>query len=361
MVFGLPLPFFPLTFPVGTLGDALHSNELQIARLKDSRALKHSFRSSFSLSLRAAPILWISHVMWTVIVPRLRVDPVMLLILAEAMFPLVALVARFIQSFDKDPLPISSSNGSLAVVRWLSAHTDRFEDVTIRNSFISGCENGHLEVAQFLLHRFNLMCPEYLSWAFISFKRSCANGHTTVAKWLAEQFSISTSLVRSENNDVLRDTCFHGHLEVARWLTNLFCLTVDDIRAGNNEVFRESCSKGHLDFAKWLAEEFQLTANDARAENNWALRFSCSYGHLEVAKWLKEHFDLSVEDARSENNYAFRLSCFHGQLEVVSWLIMQFGLTADDARSLSFEDFCECSQYFPVAQLLTQHYGTLWP
>jgi len=105
---------------------------------------------------------------------------------------------------------------------------------------------------------------------------SCENGHLEVAQWLHSQGAD----IRVWNDCAFRWSCVKGHLEVAQWLHSQGA----NIHAQNDHAFRRSCLNGHLKVAQWL----HLRGADIHAKNDCAFERSCENGRLEVAQWLCE-------------------------------------------------------------------------
>jgi len=117
--------------------------------------------------------------------------------------------------------------------------------------FILACENNHLLVAKYLLHKYNqpqniiinIHCNDEL--AFIL---ACANGHLQVAKWLyysGKQID-SPINIHAENEHAFVQACTNNHLEVAKWL---YCSGVEsnspiNIHAENEYPFGAICENG---------------------------------------------------------------------------------------------------------------------
>jgi hypothetical protein len=83
------------------------------------------------------------------------------------------------------------------------------------------------------------------------FMSSCEEGHLEVAQWL---WSISKETidihVRCEY--VFRLSCGYGHLDVAQWLWSISNETID-LHASIELAFRMSCRNGYLEVAQWLS------------------------------------------------------------------------------------------------------------
>ena len=181
---------------------------------------------------------------------------------------------------------------------------------------IKACENGHLEVAQWLFGsgaaedvrttHFDGSTPIILA---------CSNGHLEVAKWLFDAGAAED--VRTAYRDgqtPMHWACTNGHLEVAKWLTGAGA--AEDVRTadrdGNTPMLR-ACENGHLEVAQWLFSAG--AAEDVRTADEYGdtpMYVACQNGHLEVAQWLTcngafnstatGHIDASVMDNLSSKS-----------------------------------------------------------
>ena len=158
------------------------------------------------------------------------------------------------------------------------------------------------------------------------FKRVCENGHFEVAKWL---LSVEQR-INSYNSFFL--ACINGHLNVAQWLLSERGSRID-VSDMDNFIFNCTCKNGHLHVAKWLyqIEPNSITSNtisyyDYCGEGVFvrykgrekAFGGACFNGHLHVAQWL-----LSVKpsiDVSNDDNYAFNKACLNRHLNVAQWL-----------------------------------------
>ena len=83
-------------------------------------------------------------------------------------------------------------------------------------------------------------------WEY-SFRCACENGHLEVAKWLLE---VKPDIHISADWDyAFRYACEDGYLEVAKWLLEV----KPDIYLYSN-LFSDACEQGYLELAKWLLE-----------------------------------------------------------------------------------------------------------
>jgi ankyrin repeat protein len=96
------------------------------------------------------------------------------------------------------------------------------------DAFCFACYNGHLKVAQWLLH----LKPTIDVFVYnnCAFGWACKNGHLAVAQWLV---NLKPELNISDNNEyAFRYACKNGHLEVAQWLQsiipNKYIITIQD-------------------------------------------------------------------------------------------------------------------------------------
>lgn len=348
-----------------------------------------------SLSERAAPVLRISHVFWTIILPHAHYenDPIMLASLAEAFFPLVPKVARILYyAYKEDCLAYSCDVGSLSLARWLLEHRDFFSNSTISAGIRSCYKNGRLSFLQYLSEQFGLLqenadaecialfscgipiaCKnghlETIMWATkqveleeveslirIGFWYACSNGHLAVAKWLLKFYGLTPKHLKTSEYTPLAS---FGSPSVAKWLTKHFNLTAYDARSCDNQALRTCCANGDITTAKWLVQKFGLTKSDVSAMQFYAFRKACAHGHVEVAKWLTITFDIDGQDARVLENYAFTNCCSHGHIHTAKWLVKQFALNSQDVRCRNLVALFNAAGfgYSDVASWLKKHFN----
>lgn len=81
------------------------------------------------------------------------------------------------------PFRLSCIGGNLELVKWLYSLLEKTENLYdyIRCGFNWACENGHLEVAQYLYYHNKINIREVNDYAFT---HSCKNGHLDTINWL---------------------------------------------------------------------------------------------------------------------------------------------------------------------------------
>lgn len=82
----------------------------------------------------------------------------------------------------------------------------------------------------------------------LPFRMACENGHLDVAQWLL--FVKPTIDISIEDEKSLRLACKYGHLHVAQWLLTIN--TNIDICKWADLNFINMCSYGHANVAQWL-------------------------------------------------------------------------------------------------------------
>ncbi len=155
------------------------------------------------------------------------------------------------------------------------------------------CKTGKLENAKqlYLLYPTTIDIIGNCQYAF---KWACENGHLEVAKWL---LTIESNIDISAYNDVAFTTaCFNGHLEVAKWLLTI--KPTINVSAEAECAFQLACRYGHLEVIQWLLT-IKPTIN-IYAMCGYAFTSACENGHLKVAQWLQsicpEKYELVVEN-----------------------------------------------------------------
>ena len=81
-----------------------------------------------------------------------------------------------------------------------------------------------------------------------AFIDACENGNLDVAQWL---YQIKPTIdISVDQEAAFCYACQNGHLDVAQWLYQI--KPTIDISAKKKEAFRKACENGHLDVAQWL-------------------------------------------------------------------------------------------------------------
>lgn len=120
--------------------------------------------------------------------------------------------------------------------------------------FETSCEFGRLDWAKYYYKRSKI---DLNSRDDASFVLACENGHLDVAQWLYDLGLESNSKIdiHSRYERAFRDTCRNGHLDVAQWLYDLGFKDSNekiDIHHCDDYAFRFACQNKHLDVVKWL-------------------------------------------------------------------------------------------------------------
>lgn len=330
--------------------------------------LHHTNIVTFPLGLQfiGVGVVTLSHVLWSVVIPNcsdLQSDTDSLMLLADVMFPIVALVSKHVCACaPAGPRQITCSEqtrrgtravlgylillalfalvnacrvGSIRCVSWLAQHYSISKDALLFScAFAESCSHGQLSTVNWLSERFTLNKDDICdSCDSLPLRLACQHGQLHVAQWLSTKYSLTAEDARALDNQGLNSSCENGHLSVASWLTDHFMLNQTDARSNDNYCLRLAAANGHLETVKWLSEHFSLTLDDVSADNFGAFRLSCANGHEEVAKYLAEHYSLKTEHARCMRNYALRRSCEQRHLSVCKWLVRHFTLSPHDVAS----------------------------
>ena len=111
------------------------------------------------------------------------------------------------------------------------------------------------------------------------FRLSCDNGHLNIAKWLLE----ICPDIHTDFGSAFFGACENGHLDVVKLL---YAIGKESIYngSGNAWTFCCSCRNEHLDVVKWLLEN--NTKIDIHTRDELAFRWVCEYRRIDIVEWL---------------------------------------------------------------------------
>ena len=105
---------------------------------------------------------------------------------------------------------------------------------------------------------------------------ACENGHTEVAQWVM-------SFIVANDINAFIDLCINGELELAQ---EFYSINPElDISVDNERIFKIVCENGYLEMAKWLLlvkPDINISIDD-----NNAFKYAQKNGHMKLASWLE--------------------------------------------------------------------------
>lgn len=214
------------------------------------------------------------------------------------------------------PFEEASKCGHLYLLQWLLFNFDPYREMALASKnyrwwLSQACQNGHYDVAKWLLGSF----PEVKVMNFdYTFAQVCGHGHLTIAQLLLTEFpSINP---RFDEDRAFCNACKHNHLHVATWLKSK-CPMIDH-HLRYEYPFRKACEGGYLELAMWL---FSLGDIKVNAMDRYALRYTAYNGHWDTLRWL-----LSIIPKVSCKDWeaVFVWACYGNQLKLARWLSTRF-------------------------------------
>jgi FOG: Ankyrin repeat len=170
--------------------------------------------------------------------------------------------------------------------------------------FISACANACRNIID-NFWKGGITCVSASTILDTSLRLACENGHLEVAKFLVEK----GANIHASYDLALQWACKNGHLEVTKFLVEKGA----NIHVYNDWALKLACSKNHLEVAKFLVDK----GANIHADNDCALAWACGFGHLEVTKFLVN----KGANIHADNDYALRWACLSGHLEVAKFLV----------------------------------------
>jgi hypothetical protein len=166
------------------------------------------------------------------------------------------------------------SNGHLHVAQWMleTMHVPQCKD---SHTFHNVCVNGHVRVAKWL-RSISWADEKFMQYSPTMFTKTCENGNLQLAQYLASTFTVTSS----DATDAFQGACSRDHIEVAVWLLNTY--EIDTLCA--HTAFQKACSNGYVNMAKWLYNYFNLPIEYGTTIH--AYTEACSSHNIGLVLWL---------------------------------------------------------------------------
>ena len=109
------------------------------------------------------------------------------------------------------------------------------------------------------------------------FENICENGNLEIAQWL---YSLGTIDIHANNDFPFRFACKYGHTEIVKWLHSLGGI---DIHMDDDFPYRYACQEGHLEMVQWI---YSMGNIDVEERDSLCFRGANWTGKIEIIKWL---------------------------------------------------------------------------
>ena len=202
-------------------------------------------------------------------------------------------------------------------------------------------ETGDFGFVHWLAARLALTAENVVAHENLAFALACQQGRLDMAQWLLSHFKLLAYTDYNVDRDMrftpLRRACASGHLEIAQWLTRTLSLTAVDARANTNGALNEACSNGHLHVVDWLMSTFRI--GFAELNGRLLLTYACQYGRVEVVLWLLRQFSRSHHLMANQILWrhmgvsALGAACSHGRLQVAQRVALEFDLVDSEEKA----------------------------
>jgi len=216
---------------------------------------------------------------------------------------------------------LACENGHINVMQWLWNISNKKIDLHVKNEFefVLGlaCKNGHIHIAQWLWYISNETINIHANNEY-PFTAACDNEHLDIVQWLWDT-SKHTIDFQMDDHHIFRRVCvFNKSLDVAKWILNASNGTISEHIINN--VFKLVCWAGKRKACEWL---FSVSNSiDARFNNDELFHKACLVGDHDIAKFL---WRISNKSIHFDHDNVFIRSCERNDPKMAQWLWEAFG------------------------------------
>ncbi|GMF57656.1 unnamed protein product [Phytophthora fragariaefolia] len=186
-------------------------------------------------------------------------------------------------------------------------------------------ENGHLEVAQFLVEDCNADVNLKVDEGGTALMMAACEGHLDVVRFLVEECNADINAKNDGGLTALMMAIGEGRLDVVRYLAKE-CDSDANAKA-NIDFMTLMCAvfSGHLDVVRFLAIDCGADVNVNNKYAGTALMLAAEEGHLDVVRFLVKNCDANVDVKANNGDTALMRAVERGSFDVVLFLIKDCG------------------------------------
>lgn len=189
-----------------------------------------------------------------------------------------------------------------------------------------------------------------------AFRGVCENGHFEVAKWLVSLGGVD---IHAYEDEAFYRSCYVGKFEIAEWLYSLGCRVDDD------DIYQIACNEGLFDFAKQMYSSTNIYDDykHGRASSRFWFEDCCRQGRTECSKWIYSLGVINYEELDSvyQNNKReidqdhmeikrwfyemgivefeykdLKIACRQNSIKNVMWLFYEMGIGVEEYKDDKF-------------------------
>lgn len=300
---------------------------------------------------------------------------------------------------DHEPYWEACKNGHLALVTWYDKYYKppaMARPLEASKMFNIACTRGHLEVAKWLVTRYELSVPEILHlYSTFSITSLCARGEEVI-RWLFDTYysqspdcfdideafyyassygklSIMQYLVTGgaavdvqsmfgnrPNSNAFYIACKKGYGDIVQFLADHFDPTKEQVLHALRHVAANARESSHLAVIRYLVEKYEVTADELGGTSTiqTQLLTAIQRGYLEFARWFVQHYKLPREVIMDRGDYVFSVASQSGNINMMKWLAEYCQMSKKDA----LEYYCKSTRIawqngdMPAVQWVVDHF-----
>lgn len=172
---------------------------------------------------------------------------------------------------------LKTTQNGIKTIRLLSKSRFNPSCVSINesNPFWLAAWNGHLEIVQFFLNRFEVNAPRSTVYkGSTAFYVACQEGHLDIVEWLLTE-GADINLGDNDNTSPLYIACQEGHLNIVTFLLEQPNININQARNTGVTPLYMACLKGHTAIVQLLGARQDVDVDAVGLKGHTPLLVAC--------------------------------------------------------------------------------------